>query len=918
MDKTLNQFLKSYLVYRDDEKKHNFSSQLKEQTGLFCVPSDNIDKFWDLYCGQLKKMGSSFISGVCERPREYMPVLGDIDIHFFEDDHKDRDLTKHFYTEKHVKHIVTIYQDVLKYLVSEYSPENLYCFVLEKKKPHREEAKVKNGFHIHFPFLFMNKLDIAANLYDRIKKRVEEEQVFKDIGIEHSGDLIDKGMEKKYWLLYGSRKSINKEPYLLTKIFDYKGRIVTLEQIKDDIKIFNNDEELIDLTDENINSLIPRILSINSYRRSIFDVKKEIEFEYKRKLPKAENINRVTGDVPVSALLQEAKVLIDIISPTRADNYDTWMEVGWVLYNIGEGCQESLDLWINFSGRTTRDNFSEETCIKNWKKMTKGNWSIGSLKHWAHQDDCKKYEELIKDKNKKLMRESLEGSDADLAQQLYEKLGHMFVCASIAGNLWYEFREHRWRKTDGGHALRAHIAKELVPRYIELGKEYTDKYATSDVAESKQISDTQTKISRLITNLKKHSSRENIMKECRHLFYREDFLSKLNADVYLMGFNNGVLDLKNLEFRDGKPEDYVSMTTGYDFRSFSDGDPEIYDIKLFLMKIFPDPELRTYFVEYGAKLLRGGNFDKNFLVMTGEKGDNGKSVTIDLVIKMLGKYGVTIPTSLITQKRGASSQAAPELVRCIGTRFVVAQEPEKSDKVNGGLLKELTGSDNMFVRGLYQEGDDTKFQFKMCLVTNGLPRLPSDDQAIWNRVRVLPFESTFPKDSGLVPDDFNEQLRQKIFERDDNISEKFDNMKQALMYVLFQTYVHLQKRKKKVYEPKKVTEATRLYRQNNDIYLQYVNETIVEDNNPHLAGITVTEIYASFKDWFRETFSNMHLPTKNDLRDDLYRRWGVPSTNNKWTKYRFRNPQDDIAEGKALDLNSDDFTDGETDVDADE
>lgn len=205
----------------------------------------------------------------------------------------------------------------------------------------------------------------------------------------------------------------------------------------------------------------------------------------------------------------------------------------------------------------------------------------------------------------------------------------------------------------------------------------------------------------------------------------------------------------------------------------------------------------------------------------------------------------------------------------------------------------------------------------MCLVTNGLPRLPSDDQAIWNRVRVLPFESTFPKDTSLVPDLFEEQLKQKIFERDDNISEKFDNMKQALMWVFFQTYIYLQKKKRKLYEPKKVTEATRLYRQNNDIYLQYVNEMIVEDNNPNTPGIVLQEIYASFKDWFRETFANIHLPTKNDLRDDLYRRWGVPSFG-KWKNYRFRNSQDDIEQGVALGLNEEDFTDGETDVDADD
>ena len=54
MDKTLNQLVKPYLVYRDEEKKHNFSSQLKEQTGLFCIPGEKIEDFWNLYCEQLE------------------------------------------------------------------------------------------------------------------------------------------------------------------------------------------------------------------------------------------------------------------------------------------------------------------------------------------------------------------------------------------------------------------------------------------------------------------------------------------------------------------------------------------------------------------------------------------------------------------------------------------------------------------------------------------------------------------------------------------------------------------------------------------------------------------------------------------------------------------------------------------------
>ena len=173
---------------------------------------------------------------------------------------------------------------------------------------------------------------------------------------------------------------------------------------------------------------------------------------------------------------------------------------------------------------------------------------------------------------------------------------------------------------------------------------------------------------------------------------------------------------------------------------------------------------------------------------------------------------------------------------------------------------------------------------------------------------MLTFESLFPKDKTLVPDDFKEQLRQKIFERDDHLNEKFDNMKQALMWVFYQTFIHLRRTNRKTIEPRKVTEATKTYRQNNDFILQFINEMIKEDNSRDCIGISLTEAYLCFKDWFHETFSGMKLPSKNDLRDDLYRRWGMPR-NNKWKNYRLRTEIDDINDGLVLPLGPDDLTD---------
>ena len=53
--------------------------------------------------------------------------------------------------------------------------------------------------------------------------------------------------------------------------------------------------------------------------------------------------------------------------------------------------------------------------------------------------------------------------------------------------------------------------------------------------------------------------------------------------------------------------------------------------------------------------------------------------------------------------------------------------------------------------------------FKLACICNDKPKLPNNDQAAWNRIRVFPFESTFTSNA---PNTFEEQLRQKKFPKD--------------------------------------------------------------------------------------------------------------------------------------------------------
>ena len=183
------------------------------------------------------------------------------------------------------------------------------------------------------------------------------------------------------------------------------------------------------------------------------------------------------------------------------------------------------------------------------------------------------------------------------------------------------------------------------------------------------------------------------MKEARELFYDPDqkFMNNLDSDPYLLCFNNGVLDMRERQFRKGRPDDYLQKCTNIDYKKLDrerDGET-IKEIEDFMEKLFPLEELREYMWKHLASLLLGINKDQKLHIYIGG-GANGKSVFTDLLKKCFGDYhDGSVPISMITQARQKQGTASPDIVMLKGLRVAIMQEPSKNDQINDGAMKEL-------------------------------------------------------------------------------------------------------------------------------------------------------------------------------------------------------------------------------------
>ena len=384
---------------------------------------------------------------------------------------------------------------------------------------------------------------------------------------------------------------------------------------------------------------------------------------------------------------------------------------------------------------------------------------------------------------------------------MYEKYGHEFKCSNIRLKIWYKFSSPIWKENDEGIDLKRKISTEIVKlidqKIKELKFEKSQMNQSSVIEEfdddetensdnevdvsqeqayhNNSVKDTQVidkKIERLykmIGNCKQNPYKSSIMKECMELFYDPNFQTNLNSNKYLIAFKNGVYDLKQNIFREGIPSDNLSLTLNVCYNEYTYNDDSVKNIIDFFDKVIPDKSVREYFLHTTSEVFVGGNHRKYVYVWQGF-GNNGKTVTQNLVEKMLGDYSIKLPTSLLVGKRTASGAACPELARAgDGVRWAVAQEPEKKDVINTGLLKELSGNDSFYARALFKDGRELTPMFKLALICNHLPQIPNSDQATWNRIRIIPFESTFDNDA---PEDPEEQLRLKHFPVDRDFEDK--------------------------------------------------------------------------------------------------------------------------------------------------
>jgi len=830
----MNNYLKTFSKNTD-----NFQTHLSLIGGKYNVPNDMFEVFYDSYYEEIQKNDTKMY--LIEKVR-------DSNFAFFVDiDGSDTTSDDAKTILKSIKNVITKY--------TEHTDEdgvNLTDVIVSRSE---------NKYHMNF-YNFIVNTNIASSFIKYVKKELNNEKYNK---------IIDSSVYKTGLRLLGSYKKDGTTCY---KLYDLENDCyidLTKSLFKKCIIRRTNNVELCkfnssfvlsssssnsktSVSKTKVSTIINPVLE-NEIFNLLIQIKKTNFNKLKHYSFEKNTIYSINASININSVFCYYISITDKHCPFKCREHirkssPIYIEIS--IKGIFIKCYDAECLKLTYpeNGIPLPDNIQDDY-NELYRSMTDKYWNVNLE---------------ITPQIRKYLEDSLSGTHYQISKAMYNIYKDKFRVDDIKNSEWYIYNGVRWEKT---YRLNIMISEEL-PRYYKGMKiknessgnrAYSDDSNTNENFAEENVRNQQ--IDNIIQKLENVVFKDNIVKQLTYLFknHDKDFVKYLDENPYLLGFNNGIYDFRTCEFRQGKIDDFITYSTGYDYIDYDENNIHVKEIYEFLSKIITNESVREYLLKVLGKCLLGQP-DEKFFIFTGISGANGKSTLINFLEMCLNEYMISADISLLTNKRNNSGNASPDVLRMKGVRMIAFQEPENNDKLHTGMLKQLSGNDSIIARGLFKDPISFKMQGTMFLCCNDLPSITSTDGGTWRRIRVIDFNSKFCDNPD--PNKPNE------FSIDKSIKEKMKKWKPYFMSILIRYYGIY--KKEGLTEPEEVLIATNRYKTDNDKFNEFFDKTIVEDNN-NIENFK--DIYSQMSYWWSMNYNNVKIPDVKELKRSLKTKYGL-------------------------------------------
>lgn len=280
-------------------------------------------------------------------------------------------------------------------------------------------------------------------------------------------------------------------------------------------------------------------------------------------------------------------------------------------------------------------------------------------------------------------------------------------------------------------------------------------------------------------------------------------VSDLDKNPNLLNTPGGTYDLEK-GIAGEQPHDSVDLITK--ITECSPGD-EGMDIWLEALDTFfcGDTELIEY-VQKVIGLAAIGKVYEEFIIIAYGDGANGKSTFWNTVARVLGTYSGKISSDILTM--GNKVNAQPEMAELKGKRLIIASEMQEGVRLNTAMVKQLCSTDEIQACKKYKDPFHFVPSHQVVLYTNHLPKVGANDDGIWRRLKVIPFNAKIKGTSDIK--NYADYL--------------YDNASPAIMKWIIEGAEKVSKTDHKVDDPKCVRDAVAAYREDNDWLGHFIND----------------------------------------------------------------------------------------------
>lgn len=413
-------------------------------------------------------------------------------------------------------------------------------------------------------------------------------------------------------------------------------------------------------------------------------------------------------------------------------SYTEWVQMTFALISIGKQTSEMERMRRLFHKITAYDpNYDERHCDRKWQHMVDNfRGEVGPNSYFFRARTCNPVTfEAVR------MRYNVIGepSAREVAQSFYSIHGWLYVCSN--NGAWYVVGpDGRWR-TDAA-TTKARVILDVCDfclRNVAVNDDWTGK-----------------QVERFRRDAGSPEFGAKVLRFLTALCEVPDFGSQLDNQWYYLGFENGVLDLRDRSFSAIDPEMHITRSVGYDYRiPTADDEADMAWVRKYFCDLVRDPGERDFLLDRLASSLGGLPWDEEAVFGVGPAG-NGKDTLTLIMMQVLGGetnnggYAAVLQKEAIEEMQRQSGAATSDLAALEGARFVAVTETNRFVLGRARFLG-LVGAPQVSTRALYKEQRTIRVTWTLWVMCNWLPTLPGRqmDMALRRRWGGMPFRTEY-------------------------------------------------------------------------------------------------------------------------------------------------------------------------------